>query len=199
MTDRKSVAGGRSFGLAGAYERLLGKAHFSLDPDDPANARIVDLDKAPRGEDGGVRFSADLYVIKPVDVEPPEVGKAFPVLVPQVDADGNEVGGLRLPEVAVPLATYTPWSYRAEEIGAPGELADFRGSFLPFAATRDERQASGDPRPSLEERYRSREEYVGRYTAAALELVEGRYLLAEDLPEMIAHAGRLWELVAGGD
>jgi hypothetical protein len=130
-----------------------------------------------------------------VDLQPPRVGSAFPVLVPQVDGDGNEVGGLRLPEIAVPLATYTPWNLRPPEIGAPDEMADFVGAFLPFPRTRAEREASGDPRLSLEERYASRSEYLGRYTEAAIELVSRRYLLAEDLPEMVEHAQRLWDHV----
>ena len=134
-----------------------------------------------------------------VDRQPPAIGRAFPVLVAQVDADGNELGGLRLPEVAVPLATYTPWNWRSAEIGSPGELADFRGSFFPFAATRVARQAGADPRPSLEERYGSREAYLGGYAEAAVALVRERYLLAEDVPEMLEHAARLWqEVTASG-
>jgi hypothetical protein len=117
------------------------------------------------------------------------------VLVPQVDDDGNQLGGLRLPEIAVPLATYTPWNLRAPEIGAPHEMADFVGAFLPFPLTLAEREAHGDPRLSLEERYASRSEYLGHYTEAAVELVRQRYLLAEDLPEMIEHARRLWDHV----
>ena len=120
-------------------------------------------------------------------------------MVAGVDADGNELGGLRLPEIAVPLATYTPWNWRAAQIGAAGELADFRGSFLPFAGTRAEREAAGDPRPSLEERYVSREDYLGRYAEAAAVLVRERYLLAEDLAEMIEHAARLWDEVTKAD
>lgn len=132
-----------------------------------------------------------------IDQQPPEVGEPFPALVPQVDADGNELGGLRLPEIAVPLATYTPWNWRAPETGAPTELADFRGSFLPFAATPEDRRLTSDPRPSVAERYHSREEYLGRYTQAALALVEERYLLARDLPYLLERAQRLWELVTG--
>lgn len=141
--------------------------------------------------DYGPRFRTEGIVER----QPPELGPAFPVRVPQVDTDGNELGGLRLPEQAVPVATYTPWNWRAEAIGAPGELADFRGSFLPFAATAKQREAAGDLRPSVTERYGSRAAYLGRYTEAAVDLVRQRYLLAEDLPEMIGHAEELWELV----
>lgn len=131
-----------------------------------------------------------------VDRQPPEVGPAFPILVPQVGADGNELGGIRLPEVAVPLGTYTAWNWRAREIGAAGELAPFRGSYFPFAKTPRARDEAADPRPSVEELYPSRNDYLARYTRAALELIEGRYLMAEDLPEMIRHAERLWDLTA---
>ena len=335
------LADGRSFGLAGAYEKLEGRVFLSLDPDDPGNARVVDLDKAPRRQDGQVEYAADLYILRPidprrgngtapvevpnrggkamvryfnrgatrsrdpvatadlgdgflmrsgfsliwlgwqydvppdpellrlhpvratavespleglvradevfaqrrltfpligdgtlvppdklsfpripglgafppphqvhrvdygprfrshgiVDLQPPRVGRAFPVLVPQVDGDGNELGGLRLPEIAVPLATYTTWNLRAPEIGAPHDMAGFVGAFLPLSLTRAERKASGDPRLSLEERYASCSEYLGRYTEAAIELVRQRYLLAEDLPEMIEHAEELWDHV----
>ena len=97
--------------------------------------------------------------------------------VSAVDADGNEVAGIRLPAIAVPLGTYTGWNvYRAQ----PGELADRDGSLIPFARTRREREAAGDPRLSLEERYGSREAYVARIEAAAAALVADRLLLPSD-------------------
>jgi len=145
--------------------------------------------------DYGPRFRTEGVVTR----QPPELGPAFPVRVPQVDADGNELGGLRLPEQAVPLATYTPWNWRAREIGAADELADFRGAFLPFPATEREREETEDPRPSVEERHANRVAYLGRTTETAVDLVRQRYLLAEDLPEMIDHAEELWALVAGDD
>jgi hypothetical protein len=97
--------------------------------------------------------------------------------VSAVDADGNETPGVRLPDIAVPLATYAGWNvYRA----APGELCDRDGSYLPFAKTKAEREASGDPRPSLEERYGSRQAYVAKVKAAAEALVAERLLLPAD-------------------
>jgi hypothetical protein len=97
--------------------------------------------------------------------------------VSAVDADGNETAGIRLPDIAVPLATYTGWNvYKA----APGELCDRDGSYLPFAKTKAEREASGDPRPSLEERYGSRQAYVAKVKAAADALVAERLLLPPD-------------------
>ncbi|MFN2461093.1 MAG: alpha/beta hydrolase domain-containing protein, partial [Candidatus Velthaea sp.] len=77
-----------------------------------------------------------------VTVDPPRVGREYPVLLPQVDADGNESAGLRMPEVAVPLGTYTGWNFRREDTGFPTELVDFTGSFLPFAQSARTRAAS---------------------------------------------------------
>jgi hypothetical protein len=123
-----------------------------------------------------------------VSIEPPEVGKPFAARVPAVDADGNALGGIRLPEIAVPLATYAGWNYRDNSIGAPHQNAGEIGSYLPFSRTRVDRERSGDPRPSIEERYRNRDEYLGKYAAAALVLVQRRYLLAEDVAELLSHA-----------
>ena len=78
---------------------------------------------------------------------------ALPFLVPQVDADGNELAGIRVPEVSVPLATTTGWNFRAERIGNPTTIVALLGSYVPFARTRAERDARHDPRPSIEERY----------------------------------------------
>jgi len=107
-------------------------------------------------------------------------GTPLPLLVPQVDADGNELAGIRVPEVAVPLATTTGWNFRAERIGNPSTISALLGSYMP-AATRAERLANGDPRPSLEERYSSKAEYVSKVKAAAEALVQQRLLLAEDV------------------
>jgi len=125
--------------------------------------------------------------------EPPRVGKAFPVMVPQVDADGIDRGGVRMPEVAVPLATVTGWNPREPKTGAPDQLVDFTGSYFPFAKTKAERERTGDSRLSLEERYSSRGEYLGKITEVALKLVKGGYLLAEDLPGVIERAAQHWD------
>jgi hypothetical protein len=125
--------------------------------------------------------------------EPPRVGKPFPVMVPQVDSDGVDLGGVRMPEVAVPLATFTGWNQRDPKNGAPDQLVDFTGSYLPFAKTKSDRDRLNDPRPSIEERYTSREQYLGKITEAALKLVKGGYLLADDLPRIIERAEQHWE------
>ena len=127
--------------------------------------------------------------------EPPRIGKAFPVMVPQVDSDGIDMGGVRMPEVAVPLATLTGWNPRDPKIGAPDQLMDFAGSYLPFSRTRAERERAGDSRLSIEERYSNREVYLGKITEASLILVKGGYLLAGDLPGVIDRALQHWDYV----
>ena len=123
-----------------------------------------------------------------VSVEPPEVGAAFVVRVPAVDKDGNVRAGIRLPDIAVPLATQAGWNYRDASIGAPARLAGEIGSYIPFARTRADRERANDPRLSIEERYRNRDEYVGKFAAAALDLVERGYLLQEDVADLLRHA-----------
>ncbi len=128
-----------------------------------------------------------------VSVEPPEVGKAFTVSVPAVDADGNVRSGIRLPDIAVPLATQAGWNYRDASIGAPDRLAGEIGSYIPFARTKAERDRANDPRLSIEERYRNRDEYVGKFAAAALDLVNRGYLLADDVADLLTHAGEHYD------
>ncbi|HEY7699596.1 MAG TPA: alpha/beta hydrolase domain-containing protein, partial [Vicinamibacteria bacterium] len=123
-----------------------------------------------------------------VAFEPPRVGKAFVVLVPVVDENGNDRAGIRLPEIEVPLATHTGWSYRDPSIGAPDRLASEIGSYLPFPRTREDRERARDPRKSVEERYGSEMAYIGAITDSALRLVQKRYLLVEDLPEIVSRA-----------
>ncbi|MGH9722929.1 MAG: alpha/beta hydrolase domain-containing protein [Bryobacteraceae bacterium] len=130
-----------------------------------------------------------------VTIEPPRVGKAFPTLVPQVDRDGNETSGIRLPDVTVPLATFTGWNLRTAELGAPGELFSMVGSFLPFAPTQAERARRNDPRPSVDERYHSKQEYLGKVEAAAKQLAQAGYLLDQDVAQLVKRATAEWDLV----
>ncbi len=115
------------------------------------------------------------------DIVPPIKGKAFETRVPAPDADGNDRGGVRLLELRVPLGTHTGWNQRAPQTGFGWATARFDGSFVPFARTKDERLTSGDPRPSLEERYPSRSDFVAKLNAAALEQVAAGMLLTEDV------------------
>jgi hypothetical protein len=123
----------------------------------------------------------------------PGVFSVLPFIVPQVDADGNDVGGIRLPEQAVPLGTYTDWAFRSEQTGAPDTLVAMAGSYIPFAKTRADRDKDHDPRLSVAERYGSRAEYVRRAEDAAKKLVQERYLLEEDVAPIVAAAGQHWD------
>jgi hypothetical protein len=117
----------------------------------------------------------------------------LPFLVPNVDRDGNETSGIVLPEVAVPLGTYTGWAFRSPRVGAPSEILMMVGSYVPFARTRAERREWNDPRPSVEERYPSRAEYLRRSEEAARLLVEEGYLLSEDLQRVVAGGAAQWD------
>jgi hypothetical protein len=125
--------------------------------------------------------------------EPPKVTGVFPVLVPQTDADGIDLGGIRLPEVAVPLATITGWNLRAPERGASDELAEFYGSIFPFAKTKEARLAEHDSRLSIAERYSNREEYLKRVNIAADELIKRRFVLPQDKEFIVDRATHLWD------
>ena len=122
------------------------------------------------------------------DIVPPETGEPFRTLVPMVDEDGNEIAGIRLPDIAAPLGTYTGWNLRAPEHGAEGMLAGLDGSYLEFPRTPEEREETGDPRPSIHERYPTRAEYLNEITEQAMQLQEEGFLLAEDALEMIRQA-----------
>ena len=131
-------------------------------------------------------------------VEPPEVLSEFPILVPNVDTDGNETAGLMMPEVVVPLATYTGWNLFRAESGPTNVLSSMQGSYIPFPRTAAIRQRTGDRRLSIEERYGSRAEYLGLVSEAALALVETGYLLVEDMAPIVAQAGRHWAYLMQG-
>lgn len=133
-----------------------------------------------------------------VSIEPPEVISAFPVMVPTVDEDGNETGGLKMPEIAVPLATYTGWNLFRSEAGPEDVLSSMQGSYIPFPRTRADRERDGDPRLSIEERYGSRESYVGLLSEVAMDLIDDSYLLAEDLPRVLRQAERHWDYLMEG-
>ena len=156
----------------------------------------------------GVEFPRHHKVMRRLDfgpdravptVAPPEVGEAYPMLVSEVDADGNEVGGIRLPAIEVPLATYAGWNVRHPDIGGAGQVmapgGTVVGCAIPFAATREERLASGDPRPSIEERYGSRDEYLERVRACAERLIESGYVLAEDVGVLVAQGVEVYDAI----
>lgn len=153
------------------------KAHFPKIP----GCNLPHSQYEPPRLDFGPRFLTEGIA----DILPPKVGEPYRTLVPDVDCDGNETSGIRLPEVAVPFGTYTGWNLRAPAIGAETMLASFEGMFLPFARTKEDRLKTGDPRLSLEERYPTRADYLSRLTDAALRLhVEG-FLLDEDVVRIL--------------
>ena len=120
--------------------------------------------------------------------EPPGQGTAdYAILVPQVDRDGNDVGGLRSLFLEVPIGTYTGWNLGRKDRFEDG-FCSLAGSFVPFARSRSEREATGDPRLSIEERYPSREAYVAAIKAAAERLVARRYLLPADAALLVRSA-----------
>jgi len=124
-------------------------------------------------------------------IHPPKpIGKgAYKILVPKVDKDGNDLAGIRLPQVEAPIGTYTGWNLRPLGL-AEGELSGLLGSFIPFAKTKSQRRKTGDPRPALEQRYRNKADYVRRIGRVARILVEERYLLPEDAARIIAEAAK---------
>jgi hypothetical protein len=122
----------------------------------------------------------------------------LPHLVPQVDRDGNDLGGIRDPEAAVPLATTTGWNFRDPSVGNPGDIYQLLGSYIPFAQTRASRQANKDPRLSIEERYTGLDDYLQRVRAAAMRLIANRYMLQEDLDKVLVRARSHWQFSTGG-
>jgi hypothetical protein len=166
--------------LVKTFDRIPGARY----PRHHARARRLDFGGGP-----GLRI---------VTQAPPREGPAFGTLVAAVDTDGNEVAGIALPEVRVPLAAYTGWNLRHPDIGGAEQLLYFAGATLPFAWSRREREAAGDPRPSVEERYASRQAYLEQVRRAALDLVAERHLLEEDVELSVTLAARTWDWLAAG-
>lgn len=143
--------------------------------------RYPEVIQTPGYYDHGKEFSQGILTKLP-----PELLGTYPVKVPKCDEDGNDLGTLLPVEVAVPLATYTGWNLRRREVGAEAMLASLAGSYIPFARTKAEREANGDPRKSIEERYGSFKEYQKRFAARCTGMVQQRVLLQEDADRLIA-------------
>ena len=124
---------------------------------------------------------------------PPRAGAAYRSYVSALDADGNEIAGVRPPALMAPLATFTGWNPRHPETGAGGDLMQMMGSTLAFPRTRADRERSHDPRPSIEERYSSRAAYLSAVREVTRNLVSARHVLEEDVEGIVERAGRRWD------
>jgi hypothetical protein len=122
-----------------------------------------------------------------ISLEPPVIRRTIPMLVPKTDADGNEIGGVPSVLHQAPLATYLGWNVTASGY-LKGRGCGFAGGMIPFARTKAEREANGDPRLSIEERYGTHEGYVAKVKAAAQQLVKERFLVQEDAGRLVSQA-----------
>ena len=169
-------------------------------PPDSRYPRLADGSLTPVA---GVKFPVIPGVVDPKVIPGPAQtrngkNEMLPFLVPQVDADGNEISGIRVPDQSVPVATNTGWNFRGASIGnSNSEVYNNMGSYIPFAATKAERDARMDPRPSVAERYRDRDDYLAKLRTAADALVKGRYLLPEDIENVIKRGQAQWEHLMG--
>ena len=123
-------------------------------------------------------------VITPPYEDNPANGAIYPSYVPKTDSDGNDIAGIRLPELTVPLATYTGWGLRSGVWANDG--CEASGQYIPFKATAAERMAAGDPRPSVQERYPSFAMYRSGVMRAIDDLVRGRFMLCDDAGNVFA-------------
>lgn len=163
--------------LQAKYTKIPGSAWLSHLP------QRLKLDFGPDAERGLVKY-------------PPTESGTYPILVSAMDEDCNDIAGIRLPDISVPLGTYTGWNVRAESMGQPGLMtsgAPLFGTTLVFPRTKAARAASGDPRRSIDERYASKEDYLAKVRAAAKAMVAERYLLDEDVERIVKVADEKWE------
>src|SRR5207237_3657877 len=153
----------------------------------PSNYPHISDGTLVRAENLAVKFPVTAY--EPykmiLDQEPPKVVGTYPALVPQVGTDGNEISGIRQPRVAVPLATYTGWNLRDPAIGFPQYRQSFVGSYIPFAKGR------------ILELYRDEHEYLGRYAAQAMKLMDERLRVPEELNATLRLGQRDWQYAIG--
>jgi hypothetical protein len=156
--------------LAALFQSLPGKAFPAIMPQPQR------LDFGPAWERGVASWL------------PPHLGEPYKTFVPAVDGDGNEVAGMRLPDLTVPLATYTGWNPRHVSQGAPEQSLRMYGATIPLAPMPSVRAQSDDARLSVAERYTSLEEYRDRVTKAAEDLIAEGYLLPADLDEVVQRA-----------
>jgi hypothetical protein len=182
------------------YPRIADGTLVTVDVYRESFPRIADF-PLPAGNlrpprlDLGARFESERIA----DNVPPVMGEAFATLVPRPDADGNDLGGIALPELLAPLGTRTGFNLRTEAVGFPWATGRWDGSFLPFARTEAERQASRDPRPSLAARYVDRRDYERKVRSAAAAVVGKGFLLPEDVDALVTEAGGLYDRIMARD
>lgn len=151
-----------------AYLDALPTIPGQSQPDPERLWRVREIDLGPETRHGIAAY-------------PVREGREYPHLVPAADADGNDLAGIRLPDLVAPVGTHTGWNLRHPDTGAPEQLMSMQGSTHWFASNAEQRYANGDPRPSIAERYGDRDDYASQVKAAALALAESAYLLAEDV------------------
>jgi hypothetical protein len=169
-----------------AYKELFPRIPGIVLPE--SNLRPPRLDLGPR--------FASRHI---ADIVPPRAGPPFETLVPKPDEDGLDQGGIELPEMLVPLGTRTGFNTRSEAAGFPWATGRWDGSFVPFPRSEAERRAAGDPRPSLEARYRDRRDYERKVAAAAERVVAAGFLLADEVEPLVAEAGAFYDRIMAHD
>jgi hypothetical protein len=154
-----------------------------LDPDQLPRLRRLDL--GPDTARGIARLPAEA-----------ETGAPYPSFASAVDADGNELAGIRVPDVSVPVATHTGWVPRHPDTGGAGQLLDMMGTTLPFPTTARDRRERGDPRPAIAERYADRDDYLAQVYQAARELAAAGYIVEEDIDLAVELAAKRYDVLA---
>ncbi len=128
-----------------------------------------------------------------IDREPPALGAPYPIFVSRVDSIGNDLGGIRSIEIAVPVATYYPWLLRTRLPAGTDRLVSFRGTFVPLPKTNADRRATGDSRPSIESLYGDKSHFMGRVDGAIAALIQQRFMLPEDAVVARARMSDVWD------
>jgi hypothetical protein len=169
--------------VAGAFPKIPGVVVPEVNP-------VLDYDFGPAFD------ASDLSGT--IARQPPAIKRILPMLVPRIDQDGNETDGVASPMLQAPLGTYLGWNLTASGF-FKGQICGFAGGYVPFALTRADREKTGDPRRSIEERYGTQEGYACAVRRAAEALVRDRFLLRDDADRQIAAAAKARILPANGE
>ena len=153
-------------------------------PDTDRLWRLREVDLGPEADKG-------------IGAYPAKEGRAYPILIPAVDEDGNELGGIRLPDLSVPVATHAGWNLRHPETGAPEQILSMMGFTNFFPATSEEGQRTADPRKSIAERYPTKQGFLDRVREAALQLASERYIVAEDVEIVVGDCSARYDAALG--